>query len=394
MKEIFMNGAQPGSKGVAAKSGYMNSDLFTNGYLPFFVQQSRCIPESPVLLILDNHSSHISLTAVDYCKSSGIVLLTLPPHTSHKLQPLDRCLYGPLKRHFSKGMDDWMRTNPGRAVTIYEVGKLAGTAFNLTMTPNKISSGFRVTGIFPLNSQIFEDHEFAPAEVTDRPLTEQDEENVEPIQLPQTPVAAEPDEASTSHVTPAEILPLPKAGPRKKSTRRKVSSAILTDIPEKNRLEDSERESKKKRPVAKRLPKKKLVATNEDSTSEEELAHNLLDSDTDSPDDQSVHYQEPTADSVKVNSYVLVKYSTKRKTKIHYVGVVLKVDGENYEVNFMRKVKGSAACFMYPDMEDRDDCVKLTDIVLLLGNPTTVGGTVRAVKKVTFDVELTDYNIQ
>lgn len=106
MKESFMKSAPPGPKGEAAKSGYMNSDLFTNEYLPFFVKQSRCSPESSALLILDNHSSHVSLTPVEYCKASGIVLLTLPPHTSHKLQPLDRCLYEPLKRHFSKAMDD------------------------------------------------------------------------------------------------------------------------------------------------------------------------------------------------------------------------------------------------------------------------------------------------
>lgn len=163
-----------------------------------------------------------------------------------------------------------MRTNPGRAVTIYEVGSLAGAAFNLTMTPNNITSGCRVSGIFPLNSQIFEDQEFAPAEVTDSPAPEENDECVEPIQLPQTPSVTEQanlsDEASkpTSRVTPAQILPLPKAGARTTSTRRKVSSTILTDTPEKNRLEleYNDRAAKKKRPVAKRLSKrKKLVPT-------------------------------------------------------------------------------------------------------------------------------------
>lgn len=59
----------------------------------------------PVLLLLDNHSSHISLSIFDYCKEHGIILLTIPPHTSHKLQPLDVSFYGPLKSAFNKQCD-------------------------------------------------------------------------------------------------------------------------------------------------------------------------------------------------------------------------------------------------------------------------------------------------
>lgn len=61
MKESLMNGTPPGSKGVVTKSDYMKSDLFTLEYLPIFVKQIQCTPESPVLLILDSHSSHISV---------------------------------------------------------------------------------------------------------------------------------------------------------------------------------------------------------------------------------------------------------------------------------------------------------------------------------------------
>ncbi|KAL3272558.1 hypothetical protein HHI36_014029 [Cryptolaemus montrouzieri] len=33
-------------------------------------------------------------------KANGVILLTLPPHTSHKLQPMDRAIYKPLKRYY------------------------------------------------------------------------------------------------------------------------------------------------------------------------------------------------------------------------------------------------------------------------------------------------------
>jgi len=100
MKQSFVNGRVPGAKGFAAKSGYMNSEIFADDYMPFFISNSRCLKDHPVLLILDNHFSHISLKAIELCKNSGVHWLTLPPHTSHKLQPLDWCVYGPFKFFF------------------------------------------------------------------------------------------------------------------------------------------------------------------------------------------------------------------------------------------------------------------------------------------------------
>jgi len=39
-----------------------------------------------------------SLEAIDLARSQlGLVLICLPPHTTHRMQPLDRTIYGPLK---------------------------------------------------------------------------------------------------------------------------------------------------------------------------------------------------------------------------------------------------------------------------------------------------------
>ena len=52
----------------------------------------------PVLLVIDNHDSHCSLEVIDFCKLHNIHILTLPPHTSHRTQPLDVTFFGPLKK--------------------------------------------------------------------------------------------------------------------------------------------------------------------------------------------------------------------------------------------------------------------------------------------------------
>src|SRR5271170_1385657 len=41
------------------------------------------------LLILDGHGSHVTGEFLGYCIQHKIVLLVLPPHTSHLTQPLD-----------------------------------------------------------------------------------------------------------------------------------------------------------------------------------------------------------------------------------------------------------------------------------------------------------------
>jgi len=54
-----------------------------------------------VILILDGHGSHKTLAAIEYARDHGIVMISLPPHTTHELQPLDLTLFGPLKAHYN-----------------------------------------------------------------------------------------------------------------------------------------------------------------------------------------------------------------------------------------------------------------------------------------------------
>ena len=45
---------------------------------------------NPVLLILDGHSTHNkNLELIDLARENGFVLLCLPLHCSHRMQPLD-----------------------------------------------------------------------------------------------------------------------------------------------------------------------------------------------------------------------------------------------------------------------------------------------------------------
>lgn len=112
------------------------------------------------MLIMDNRESHITIDSLTFCKNNGIILLTIPPHTSHKLQPLDRTVYGSLKKFFNSACNTWMISNPGKMISIYNVAALLGQAYPQAFTPLNIMRGFEKTGIWPYNRDIFTDDEF------------------------------------------------------------------------------------------------------------------------------------------------------------------------------------------------------------------------------------------
>ena len=104
MRAELLDGAPSDSVGFVTDSGFINQDGFLD-YIKHFAHHTRRSLASPVLLLLDNHSSHISLAVIDYCRTIGIHLLSIPPHSSHKLQPLDVAFYGPLKTSYAAQWD-------------------------------------------------------------------------------------------------------------------------------------------------------------------------------------------------------------------------------------------------------------------------------------------------
>jgi hypothetical protein len=51
----------------------------------------------PLFLIMNNHSSHASVWSYKSCQSNGIIVVLIPSHTPHRMQPLDISYFEPLK---------------------------------------------------------------------------------------------------------------------------------------------------------------------------------------------------------------------------------------------------------------------------------------------------------
>lgn len=74
----------------------MIGDFFVK-WMRHFVAFVNASVTNKVLLILDGHSSHKNLEALEFAKANGVILLCLPPHSTHRMQPTDVSFFGPLK---------------------------------------------------------------------------------------------------------------------------------------------------------------------------------------------------------------------------------------------------------------------------------------------------------
>ncbi|KAK6166826.1 hypothetical protein SNE40_023441 [Patella caerulea] len=166
-KSYFLNGAPPGADGSAHPSGWMTHENFLL-FLKHFVSIVQPSNQKPVLLLLDNHQSHLAIEVLDFAKQNGIVMLSFPPHCSHRLQPLDISVFGPLKKKVSQAQSNWLRNHPGKPIGIYDIASILCEPWKLSMTMTNICSGFRKSGIYPYNCDIFSDSEYMPSDVTDR----------------------------------------------------------------------------------------------------------------------------------------------------------------------------------------------------------------------------------
>lgn len=285
MKAELLDSAPPSSIGLVSDSSFINSELFLD-WLSHFKDHARPSAESPVLLILDNHTTHCSLQAIEFFRKHHIHALTLPPHSSHKTQPLDRCFFNVLKKFYAAECEKWMRNHPGRSITVYQIAAILTPAYLRAATPKSAVEGFRTTGIWPLNPDIFNEADFLPTAVTERSNPDTSgNESIANTSLPSTSQAVLLNDESGSRsgfreagtslrfleiATPSssqgperspsvclasssknpdtgvsspssasifEVAPLPKAASTLRSNRKKKKSAIISGSPYKNEME-------------------------------------------------------------------------------------------------------------------------------------------------------------
>ncbi|KAK2710598.1 hypothetical protein QYM36_011951 [Artemia franciscana] len=225
-----------------------------------------------------------------------------------------------------------------------------------------------------------------------------------PSTAPATPAA---EIRYSSALTPEDVRPYPKALLRKQSNRggrKKGASRVLTDTPEKDKIEAAmmakkakqDEKDAKARLVKKNMKKptsqtkskgqkrKQQTSLCDQSTDEESVVSVHLDDDT----DDSLHIgddelTEPLAlGTLSIRDYVLVEFEGKNSS-LHYVGFVKEKDNSEVFVSFLRRKDSDSSKFFFPQVVD-ESYVNLADVKMKLPIPSRSGGTARVAEMIEF----------
>ena len=97
----LLNSAPASSKMAVSCNGWSTEESFLQ-WLQEFIRFTGSSVTNKQLLIVDNHYTHCNLNVWQLARDNGVVILSLPPHTSHKLQPLDVGYFGAFKANYGK----------------------------------------------------------------------------------------------------------------------------------------------------------------------------------------------------------------------------------------------------------------------------------------------------
>ena len=226
MKAELLDDGPPGTIAACHPSGWIQAEIFTK-WLAHFISVVKPSVSEPVLLVLDGHYSHTrNLEVIDMARESGVGIICLPPHSTHMMQPLDVSFMSPFKTYYSQEIENWLKSNIGRVVTHYQVASLMRKAYVRAATVEVAVNGFRKTGIFPFNPNLFRENDFLENPVNDDNLNG--------------------PSGTTEFVRPSDVSPIPDiqkpstSGTSNNATpSRKSSACLITGSPHKRKLLDA-----------------------------------------------------------------------------------------------------------------------------------------------------------
>ena len=143
--------------------GYTDQELgsawLENDFHPASAEQNKS--GGYQLLILDGHNSHTTYKFCSFAEKHKIIVVCLPSHTTHRLQPCDVGVFGPLESCWKSIVN--MNSSQYVAIRKNNLLQYYSIARDKAFSPSTIQAAFRKTGIWPLNLEAIEESAFAPA---------------------------------------------------------------------------------------------------------------------------------------------------------------------------------------------------------------------------------------
>lgn len=124
-----------------------NSEIILDWAEKFLIETESIRSEGKhLLLILDGYSGHLQYKFLNLMKKNRVVVIALPSHTSHVLQPLDVTVFGPYKNYLQHELHRLARITV--KINAFTVAKCIANAYSKAFNSSNIISGFVKCGIW------------------------------------------------------------------------------------------------------------------------------------------------------------------------------------------------------------------------------------------------------
>jgi hypothetical protein len=178
---------------------------------------------------------------ISLCDQFHILLLVLPPHSTHRLQPLDVSLFAPLSSYYTNGLNNLLFNSLGMiSITKRAFWSIFWPAWQQAFSESNILSGFTKTGIWPFDPSII------LSQIT-KPIISEVIKDVQSVQTPLTCKASRRIKRQYQNApSPSLVAKMFKAN-EQLTSQHSIDSHIIKG------LSNSLRNEKKKRQRGKRL---------------------------------------------------------------------------------------------------------------------------------------------
>jgi len=134
---------------VVKGKGYMTKELWPRIIKKFVDVIKTHDPQNWKFLIMDWLSSHMDIETMKICLENKILMVYIPPHTSHFLQPLDQMAFGLFKSQLNRLVGNYLRKEKKNLPSMVElVQSLARIAEKRSLTPNVIQRSWHDSGLY------------------------------------------------------------------------------------------------------------------------------------------------------------------------------------------------------------------------------------------------------
>jgi hypothetical protein len=135
--------------------GWTDDELCLEWFkLCFDVETAKTQKGEYRMLLFDGHGSHVTRAVIEFCEQKKIILLCLPSHSTHILQPCDVGVFGPFGESYRKHLLAKTKWGAGYSIDKIQFLEIPQLARADSINRANIVSSWRKTGLFPFNPEI------------------------------------------------------------------------------------------------------------------------------------------------------------------------------------------------------------------------------------------------